>query len=472
MLAAGEGLGLDGAAGDLSLESQGLVEVRPKSGHYVRVRPKLVLSEPRAPRIASAPARVDLAARIGQLLRTLRDPGVVQLGSAIVAAELLPVERLNRMLAQIARSAGPSGIAYDPPPGYPLLRRQIARCSVAFGCPLAPDEIVTTVGASEALHLALRAVARPGDVVAVESPAYYGLLQLIESLGIRVVEVPVLPGSGMDLDALEEVLRTQKIAAVLAVPDFSNPSGTRMPDESSAWWSCSRAARSRWIEDDIYGDLHHTGERPRPAKAFDTRGLVLLCSSFTKTLAPGYRVGWIAPGRFRDKVLALKFATPWPRPRSCGWRWRVLAAGGSSTTCAACAAASPARWRGSAKAGRADRSPRAPASRGPPAASSSGSSCPRGRAASSSPSARWSAASPSPRACSSRRASLPRLHASYPAGQVPGRPAGEGAAHPRPAGPRALIRRPDSAQRIGCAGPFSQSSGADGWRPKDSPTQV
>jgi DNA-binding transcriptional MocR family regulator len=293
----------------LSLESQGLIEVRPKSGHYVRVRPPPKLSEPRAPRIASAPSRVDVAARIGQIMRTVSDPGIVQLGSAIVAPELLPVERLNRMLAQIARGAGPLGVAYDHPPGYALLRRQIARVSVASGCPLAPDEIITTVGASEALHLALRAVAKPGDVVAVESPAYYGLLQLIESLGIRVVEVPVLPGTGMDLDALEEALRTQRIAAVLAVPNFSNPSGTRMPDENKERLVEMLAAREvPLIEDDIYGDLHHDGERPRPAKSFDTRGLVLLCSSFSKTLAAGYRVGWIAPGRFHERVMALKFA--------------------------------------------------------------------------------------------------------------------------------------------------------------------
>jgi DNA-binding transcriptional MocR family regulator len=113
----------------------------------------------------------------------------------------------------------------------------------------------------------------------------------------------------MDLDALEVVLRAQKIAAVLAVPNFSNPSGTRMPDDSKERLVELLARREvPLIEDDIYGDLHHAGERPRPAKAFDTRGLVLLCSSFTKTLAPGYRVGWIAPGRFRDRVLALKFA--------------------------------------------------------------------------------------------------------------------------------------------------------------------
>jgi len=293
----------------LTLEGQGLIEVRPKSGHYVRVRPPPQLSEPRAPRAASGPAKVDLAARIQQLMRTLRDPSVVQLGSASVAPALLPVERLNRMMAQIARGAGPSGIAYDPPPGYPQLRRQIARCSVMSGCALAPDEIVTTVGASEALHLALRAVVKPGDVVAVESPAYYGLLQLIESLGVRVVEVPVLPGVGMDLDALDAVMRAQPIAAVLAVPNFSNPSGTRMPDEAKERLVAMLASREiPLIEDDIYGDLQHSGERPRPAKAFDTRGLVLLCSSFSKTLAPGYRVGWIAPGLFRERVMALKFA--------------------------------------------------------------------------------------------------------------------------------------------------------------------
>jgi DNA-binding transcriptional MocR family regulator len=159
------------------------------------------------------------------------------------------------------------------------------------------------------LHICLRAVARRGDTVALESPAYYGLLQLIESLGIRAIEIPAHPRSGMDLDVLEEVLSRHRIKACLAIPNFNNPLGSAMPDEAKERLVAMLARRDvPLIEDDIYGDLQFGETRPRAAKAFDTHGLVMLCSSFSKTVAPGYRVGWAAPGRFREEVEQLKFA--------------------------------------------------------------------------------------------------------------------------------------------------------------------
>lgn len=181
-------------------------------------------------------------------------------------------------------------------------------------CPLSPDEIVTTVGAMEALDISLRAVARPGDTIAIESPAYYGLLMLIESLGIKVIEIPAHARTGMDLAALEDALREHTIAAVLAIPSFSNPLGSRMPDDAKAQLVAMLAAREiPLIEDDIYGDLPFpsadgAADRPKPAKAWDRDGGVILCSSFSKTIAPGYRVGWVAGGRYRDAIEQLKFA--------------------------------------------------------------------------------------------------------------------------------------------------------------------
>jgi DNA-binding transcriptional MocR family regulator len=161
----------------------------------------------------------------------------------------------------------------------------------------------------EALHLALRAVTQPGDVIAVESPTYYGLLQLIESLGLRVVEIPAHPGVGLDLAALEEALAHHRVRAVLAMPNFNNPLGSLMPEANKKELVELLARREiPLIEDDLYGDLQHQGERPRAAKAFDRDGNVLLCGSVSKTIAPGFRVGWIAPGRHRERVEALKFA--------------------------------------------------------------------------------------------------------------------------------------------------------------------
>lgn len=293
----------------LALENRGIVEARPQSGHYVRRPPQAQLPEPRVARPATSAAKVTVSDLVARLYGAARDPNVVQLGAAIPSPSLLPTEKLNRAMSVLARGAGGAGLAYDPPPGHPALRRQIARRSVEWGCPLSPDDVVTTIGTMEALHLCLRAVANAGDTVVVESPAYYGLLQLIESLEMRALEVPAHPRDGLDLSALDDALRTQRVSACLCVPNFSNPLGSAMPDAAKKELVRMLSRHGTpLIEDDIYGDLHFGDTRPRPCKAFDRDGLVMLCASFSKTVAPGYRVGWVAPGRFRERVERLKFA--------------------------------------------------------------------------------------------------------------------------------------------------------------------
>jgi DNA-binding transcriptional MocR family regulator len=173
---------------------------------------------------------------------------------------------------------------------------------------IAADEVVTTIGAMEALHLCIRAVVRPGDTVAVESPAYYGVLQLLEELGLRVLEVPANARTGLDIDLLADGIRRHDVKAVFSVTNFSNPLGALMPDEAKRdLVRLVTRCRVPLIEDDIYGDLHFGDARPMPAKAYDREGWVLLCSSFSKTIAPGYRVGYAVPGRFRERVERLKF---------------------------------------------------------------------------------------------------------------------------------------------------------------------
>lgn len=291
------------------LEDRGVIEARPQSGHYVRARRAKVLPEPRVARPCNAASKVSVGDLIARLYGASRDPSIVQLGAAYLSPELLPTQRINRTLAAVARTAEGLGVSYDPPPGLLALRRQIARRSVEHGLSLGPEDIVTTIGATEAIHVCLRAVTRSGDTVAVESPVFYGLLQLVASLGVRVLEIPAHPRTGMDLDALEDALSRHRIKAVLAIPNFNNPLGSVMPDEAKERLVAMLGKREiPLVEDDVYGDLYFGDARPRPAKAFDTRGLVMLCGSFSKTIAPGYRVGWAAPGRFRAEVEQLKFA--------------------------------------------------------------------------------------------------------------------------------------------------------------------
>jgi len=292
----------------LRLENAGLIEVRPKSGHFVRRRSEGV-AEPRAARKTSQPARVSVCDGVWRLSSALRDPSVIPLGSAYLDPNILPIQALNRLLAQIAREASTAGARYDAPPGLATLRHQLARRAVSWGLVLHEDDLVTTVGATEAIILSLRAVARAGDTVVVESPCYFGLLQAIESLGMRALEIPGSPRTGIDLDALEDALRAGPVRAIVLTSNVSNPLGAVMPDDAKE--RLVKIAEKHdlpVIEDDVYGDLVFDGTRPRPLRAFDKDGRVLLVGSVSKTLAPGYRVGWVAPGRYQEQVERLKFS--------------------------------------------------------------------------------------------------------------------------------------------------------------------
>ncbi|MCE9671604.1 PLP-dependent aminotransferase family protein [Myxococcus stipitatus] len=293
----------------MHLESVGLIETRPQSGHYVRRRERPRLAEPLVTRPAPAATPVTVSALVAHVYRAMQDPRIVQLGGAWPSPELLPTRRLFRELNTLTRECQEKGLLYDPPPGCPELRLQLARRSLDWGGALSPDDFIITVGAAEAIHLCLLAVARPGDTIAIESPAYYGTLQAIESLGLRVLEIPCSPRHGMELDALEVAVERRRVAAVLVVPSFSNPVSSCMPEANRRRLVEMLEAKGiPLIEDDIYGDLHFGPERPRTCKSFDTTGNVLLCGSFSKTLAPGFRVGYAAPGRWRERLELLKFA--------------------------------------------------------------------------------------------------------------------------------------------------------------------
>jgi len=294
----------------LWLENRGLIEARPKSGFFVRPQLRPEISEPTISRPARPAALVGVGTLQSRVFDAARMPGVVPFGAAYPGPENLPVSRLSKIMAAVARSAGARGVGYDMPPGCESLRRQIARRSLDWGANLSPDDLITTCGGTEALALCLRAVAKPGDVIAVESPAYFGVLQAIEEQRLKALEIPMHPRDGMDLDALERAVESKRVAACLATPNFNNPLGSLMPEANKRRLVEILARREApLIEDDINGSLAHGGIRPRVAQSYDRRGLVLLCGSISKTIAPGYRVGWVAPGRFYEKVKVLKITS-------------------------------------------------------------------------------------------------------------------------------------------------------------------
>ncbi|WP_322094514.1 aminotransferase-like domain-containing protein [Paraburkholderia bannensis] len=309
------------------LESRGVIESRPQSGFFVKARPRMpaargaqTTAKPRRAATpgelkpasktvpAAAPAPVDVSRLVLSTLRSIGAQDAVPLGSPYPDPALYPWRRVNQYANAIARRHASWNLIDDLPPGNPELIRQIARRYAENGATIDPDEIVITVGATEAINLSLQAVAKPGDTVAVESPTYYAMLHAIERLGMRAIEVSTHPDTGIDLDALERVLKRQKVAACMVMPNFQNPLGFRMPDENKARLVELAAAHDLpVIENDVYQELYFGQTRPSSLKQFDTRGLVLHCASFSKSLSASYRIGWALPGRYRAQVEKLKF---------------------------------------------------------------------------------------------------------------------------------------------------------------------
>jgi DNA-binding transcriptional MocR family regulator len=291
----------------MMLEDRECIEAKPQSGFYVKAARHLP-PEPKPSSPSPSVTRVGVSELVAQVFQSAHDPEMVQLALSTPSPEHLPVKRLNRLMAAVTGRAGGQAISYDFPPGYGPLRHEIAKRSMDWGCRLTANDLITTHGTMEALNICLRAVAKSGDVIAIESPAFYGTLQLIESLGMRALEIPADARDGILLDALARVLKREKVKACLFVPNYSNPLGSCMPDANKKELVKLLARREiPLIEDDIYGDICFGPVRPKAAKAYDKEGLVLLCSSFSKTLAPGYRVGWTAPGQFKAQVESLKF---------------------------------------------------------------------------------------------------------------------------------------------------------------------
>jgi DNA-binding transcriptional MocR family regulator len=292
------------------LEDRGQIEAKPQSGYYVRARFWQKSVEPAMTQPPIRTTEVAIGEMAARVLQEGQRRDLVPLGAALQGPDVLPVRQLNRSLAAITRRSPTAGGSYDSPAGNEMLRVQIARRSLDAGCAISPDDVITTAGCQEAVGFCLRAVAKPGDTIALESPTFYGILQLIEMLGFKAVEVPTDPRTGVCTDGLTKVLDSTPVAACLFVTNYNNPLGSCVPDECKQKLVKLLAARGiPLIEDDIYGDLGFGPQRPKTCKAFDEDGGVLLCSSFSKTLAPGYRVGWCVPGRYREKVERLKLFT-------------------------------------------------------------------------------------------------------------------------------------------------------------------
>ena len=292
------------------LENRGFLEARPQSGYYVKARLPLETPEPRMAKPMAKPSYVGINDLTAEIMTLSMDPSYLPFGAAFPDPSLFPTRKLARLLGAVGRD-DPSLLARNAMNwAHEPLAREIARRYLQAGAPLEHDELVVTVGCTEAITLSLRAVAKPGDTIAIETPAYFGFLETIQSLNLRVLEIPAEPRGGMCLDALRAAVQQNDVKALLVMPSFQNPLGCTMTDEKKeALYRLLAEFDLPAIEDDIYSDLHFGERRPKPIKAWDTDGRILLCSSFGKSLAPSLRVGWCAPGRYLERVRRLKFIT-------------------------------------------------------------------------------------------------------------------------------------------------------------------
>jgi len=287
------------------LEDQGLIEARPQSGFFVSAR------RPKLPVKTIEPCSITVDPLLWQYIQEIPETAPRMASgfrSATPSAELLPLSQLQKLTVDTVRSHPEILADYGKPGGLPALRRQVARQALDWGGTFSTDNIVITNGAIEGLNLALRALTRPGDVVAVESPAYFALLHSLQSMGLRVVEIPTDPEHGISVDALELATRDGAVQAIVLVSSFANPTGALMPETARQRVAELASARDiPLIEDDIYGEFYFGRHRPRPIKSFDRTGHVLYCASFTKSTSPGLRLGWIEAGRYHAQLETQKY---------------------------------------------------------------------------------------------------------------------------------------------------------------------
>ncbi|QXI36300.1 GntR family transcriptional regulator MpaR [Pseudomonas xantholysinigenes] len=292
------------------LERRGLIRARPRSGYFVNAHAPRPFSEPQTHAPANESTEVDVSGLVFSILDSIKDPHTMPFGSAFPSPALFPLQRLSRSLASASRAMDPRMVVTDLSPGNPQLRRQIALRYMVGGLMLPMEELLITNGALEALNLCLQAVTQPGDLVAIEAPAFYACLQVLERLKLKAVEIPVHPREGMDLGVLAQTLDKHPVKAVWCMTNFQNPVGASMPEaKKQELVELLRRHQVPLIEDDVYAELYYSQQAPKPAKAFDTEGLVMHCGSFAKSLAPGYRIGWVAAGRFAQKIERLKLMT-------------------------------------------------------------------------------------------------------------------------------------------------------------------
>lgn len=291
----------------VELENMGMIEARPKSGYYVKFSPARLTKAPETKPPLKKIEQATVTQMIAMVYQNMSEESVIRLSRSSPPLSLIPMAKLSKSMMESIRKSPTGNINYENLQGNISLRNHVAKNAFNWGGNITGEDVVTTQGCLEALIFCLRALTKPGDTVAIESPTFFGIFNIMLSLDLKVLEIPVNPDTGIDIDYLAEAMDKVDIKVCLFVTNFSNPVGSCMPDDSKQRLVKLITKRQiPLIEDDIYGEIYFGKSRPRTCKSYDTEGWVLLCSSVSKSIAPGYRVGWCIPGRFKDQVINIK----------------------------------------------------------------------------------------------------------------------------------------------------------------------
>ncbi|MGU3524279.1 PLP-dependent aminotransferase family protein [Enterobacteriaceae bacterium C23F] len=292
-----------------TLETQQLITPQPRSGYFIAPR-KAQPPVPAMTRPVQRPVDITQWDQVLDLMSARGDKSITAFGGGSPDVTQPSLKPLWREMTRAVQHSSTDIFSYDTLPGRRELREQIARLMLDAQTVVTSEDIVITNGCHAALSIALLAVCEPGDIVAVESPCYYGTMQLLRGFGIKTIEIPTDPQTGISIEALELALEQWPVKGVILVPNCNNPLGFIMPDARKRQiLALAQRYDIAIFEDDIYAELANDYPRPRTIQSWDIDGRVLLCSSFTKSVAPGLRVGWIVPGRYYDRVLHMKYAT-------------------------------------------------------------------------------------------------------------------------------------------------------------------
>jgi len=289
-----------------TLEKNNHIEAVPQSGFYVKKGTRLYEPSVVDPSIMD-PQQVGLCQIYGAFQYSGKYSQELNLGISNLHPDFWPVEKLAKYMQEALRYHDHESFTYMMSPGYPELRTQVARLGLSAGMNLNPEEIIITNGCHEAIFLALTAICKPGDTIIFESPLYFSSLMLLQKLNLKLIEIPSSAGDGISMDTLKFILENHPVRAMFSIPNFNNPLGFAMPDgKKKSMVELLARHNVVLIEDDIYGELYFSN-RPSACKSFDETGNVIHCSSITKTVSPGLRIGWIAPGdKYFDEICNMK----------------------------------------------------------------------------------------------------------------------------------------------------------------------